>query len=51
MGHDGDFELRLDMKSARKLKSAMGKGVWNKLTPKEAEVLEDFITELLMQVE
>jgi hypothetical protein len=46
-----DFDFRIDMKTARKLKAAMHKGEWKKLTKAEASALEDLITELLMQVE
>jgi hypothetical protein len=45
------FDFRIDMKTARRLMSAMHKGVFMKLTKAEASALEDLITELLMQVE
>lgn len=48
---DGDFDFRIDMKTARKLKVAMHKGTWTKLTEAEESALEDLIMELLMQVE
>jgi len=48
---DRDFDFRIDMKTARKLKSAMHKGEFKKLTKAEASALNDLICELLMQVE
>lgn len=45
-----DFDFRCDRKTAKKLSRAMSKGEWKKLTRAEANALEDFITELLMQV-
>ena len=42
--------IRLDRKDAKKLCEAMSKGTWDKLTPKQADVLESFIVDLQIEV-
>ena len=51
MKDERDFDFRIDMKTARKLKAALHKGVFTKLTKAETSALEDLVCELLMQVE
>jgi len=51
MASERDFDFRIDMKTARKLKAALHKAVFTKLTKSEASAIEDLVCELLMQVE
>ena len=45
-----DVTIRLEHKAAKKLREAMGKGTFDKLTPAQADAIEDFVVELQIQV-
>lgn len=45
-----DVTIRLEHKAAKKLMEAMGKGTFDKLTPAQADAIEDFVVELQIQV-
>lgn len=45
-----DVTIRLDHKVAKKLMEAMGKSTFDKLTPSQADAIEDFVVELQIQV-
>lgn len=45
-----DVTIRLEHKTAKKLMEAMSKGVFDKLTPAQADAIEDFVVELQIQV-
>ena len=45
-----DVTIRLEHKAAKKLMEAMNKGTFDKLTPAQADAIEDFVVELQIQV-
>lgn len=45
-----DIQIRLEFKTAKKLLEAFGKGVFDKLTPAQADAVSDFHFELQCQV-
>jgi hypothetical protein len=49
-GVKNDVTIRLEHKAAKKLMEAMGKVTFDKLTPAQADAIEDFVVELQIQV-
>jgi hypothetical protein len=45
-----EVRFTLDRKEAKLLMKAMLKGEWNKLTKPQADALDNFLTELLIEV-
>ena len=46
-----DITIRLEWKTAKKLEEAIAKGVFDKLTPAQADAISEFAFELQCQVQ